>query len=714
MTGVSYSGDTRSDELDAWSLARAIWQRRTIVLITTIIIVGATAAILATITPRFSSQAKILIENRQAAFGTGESAQDQSVDEAAVLSQVEILSSRDLAARVVDTVSLGQYDEFNQPLRNASLIHRALISLGLVSDESAGVAAERVTDAYLRRLSVYQIGTSRVIGVEFSSRDAELAAAVANTLADEYLALQRVAKSDTNQEAVAWLAREIDQLRSKVAEAEDAVAQYRSESGIFEGTRDRSLSQQQLSELNAELIRASAAKSEAQAKADLINRLLKEPGGIEEAVEVLNSPLIQRLREQQAAVSREHAELSATLLPGHPRMRQLTAELGDLEDRIASEARKIARGLENEAEVAGAREAALSRSLVVMKEDAGQTSKSEVKLRALEREAAAQRETLESLLRRYREASARQDVDTQPANARIISRARVATSPSYPPRGPIFALASIAGVLLGLAAAFIAEMFGRDSRPARPVSPRAAGRASPASGEPTLAPDLAEPAIDGEETAPGPVVADSGGAVQIGRRLAQLAEKRGVKRFAFLSLGEPQSVAAVAMQVARAVAAQGVAPVIVDAIQGAEDVDEGARGLFSVLAGEAAIGEVMIAASEDSAAMIPAGGSRPDAEELVASGRIRLILDALMHRFDIALILAGDLDGGPAPLAIANAADLALILVAPDQLSGADLKNAIKRLQEAGAGQAAILSDGANGLTFYDAVSVRGPMSDAA
>ena len=83
-----------------------------------------------------------------------------------------------------------------------------------------------------------------------------------------------------------------------------------------------------------------------------------------------------------------------------------------------------------------------------MKKQASATNGHDVQLRALEREAKAQRDLLESYLAKYREATARENIEAAPADGRIISRATVSNMPAYPKKLPIVLIATLATLLL--------------------------------------------------------------------------------------------------------------------------------------------------------------------------------------------------------------------------------------------------------------------------
>src|SRR5437773_11824836 len=168
---------------------------------------------------------------------------------------------------------------------------------------------------------------------------------------------------------------------------------------------------------NTQLYHARAQKSDAESKARLIREMLQSGKPIE-ASEVLNSELIRRLAEQRVTLRAQLAEQSSTLLPQHPRIKELRAQITDLDQQIRVEGERLARSLENDAKIAGARLETLTSTLDQLKRQAASTSDQDVQLRALERESKAQRDLFESYLAKYREASARDSIAAAPADAR--------------------------------------------------------------------------------------------------------------------------------------------------------------------------------------------------------------------------------------------------------------------------------------------------------
>ena len=321
-----------------------------------------------------------------------------AVDEEAVTSQAQIILSRDLAREVIDKLKLGERPEFDPALNGVSPIKAVLGLLGLVKDPLSMTPEERVLNAYYDRLTVTPVEKSRVIDIDFLSQDPELAARVANAIADGYLLRQREAKEEQAKSAGEWLAGEIETMRQKVEDAETKVEDFRAKANLLVGANNTTLSAQQLSEVNAELTAARAQKADAEAKAKMIRDMLQSGQPIESS-DILNSELIRRLAEQRVTLRAELAEQSSTLLDNHPRIKELKAQIDDLDNQLRTEAESIARSLENDAKLAGARVDSQTAILDQLKDQAASSNEQDVQLRALERDAKSQRDLLEVVSR---------------------------------------------------------------------------------------------------------------------------------------------------------------------------------------------------------------------------------------------------------------------------------------------------------------------------
>src|SRR6201995_4158851 len=441
---------SENGDIDLRALGDAIRRNRRWIIVPTLAAMVLSLLTVNMITARYKSESRILIDGRENVFlrPNGERNEEgTSLDAEAVPSQVQLVLSRDLAREIIKKNKLAERAEFDPVLSGLSPVKSLLALFGIGRDPFSMTPEERVLDAYYDRLTAYAVDKSRVIVVEFQSRDPELAAQVANSIADGYLVLQQAARQDQARAASQWLSGEIDNLRGKVAEAEARVEDFRSKSSLFIGTNNTSLSNQQMGELNTQLNNARALKSDIEAKARLIREMLQGGRPIE-ASEVLNSELVRRLSEQRVTLRAQLAEQSSTLLGNHPRIKELKAQLSDLDGQIRDEASKISRSLDNDARIAGGRVESLSAGLDQLKKQAASSNGQDVQLLAFEREAKAQRDLLESYLAKYREANTRENIDAAPGEGRVISRAIVSNTPAYPKKMPIVLIVTLATLLL--------------------------------------------------------------------------------------------------------------------------------------------------------------------------------------------------------------------------------------------------------------------------
>src|SRR5437879_1802417 len=409
---------SETGDLDLHVLGQALMRKRGWIIVPTVLAAILSIAAVNLITPRYKSEARILVDGRENVFlrPNGERSEERtSLDAEAVTSQVQLLQSRDLAREIIRKNKLAERPEFDPVLQGFSPLKSVLALFGIGRDPFSLSPEERVLDAYYERFTAYAVDKSRVIVVEFQSRDPELAARVANSIAEGYLVLQQNARQQQAKSAGQWLSGEIENLRKKVAEAESRLEAFRSKSSLFVGTNNTTLSNQQMGEINTQLNNARALKSDAENRARLIREMLQRGKPIE-ASDVLNSELTRRLYEQRATLRAQLAEQSSTLLDGHPRIKELKAQLADLDRQLREEAGKVSRSLDNDSRIASGRVEGLTSSLDQLKKQATSSNGQDVQLRALEREAKAQRDLLESYLAKYREASARENIEAGPAD----------------------------------------------------------------------------------------------------------------------------------------------------------------------------------------------------------------------------------------------------------------------------------------------------------
>jgi succinoglycan biosynthesis transport protein ExoP len=647
-----------SGDLDLRALGQALLRKRGWIIVPTVLAAVLSLTAVNLVTPRYKSEARILIDGRENVFlrPNGERNEERNaLDAEAVTSQVQLLLSRDLAREIIKKNKLAERPEFDPVLQGLSPVKSLLALFGIGRDPFLLTPEERVLDAYFDRFTAYAVDKSRVIVIEFQSRDPELAARVANSIAEGYLVLQQGARQEQAKSAGQWLSGEIDNLRKKVAEAESRVEDFRSKSSLFVGTNNTTLSNQQMGELNTQLNNARALKSDAESKARLIREMLQSGKPIE-ASEVLNSELTRRLAEQRVTLRAQLAEQSSTLLDGHPRIKELKAQLADLDRQLREEASKVSRSLDNDSRIAGGRVEGLSASLEQLKKQATSTNGNDVQLRALEREAKAQRDLLESYLAKYREANTRENIDVAPADGRIISRASISNTPAYPKKLPIVLIATLATLMLSAGAIATGELLRMTAPRSAAAFTSAPALARAAAGAPDPEPAFSEVIPEIQSDGGPEIAAETGEIEQLADHLRNAGE--AAHKVTILGTAAGESITMTALTLARLMA-RNARVVVVDLSAASQaisavSVDPSAPGLAELMLGEASFSQVITRDRMSRVHLVSAG--RPGSDRtLLQSPRLTLAIDALLRVYDHVLLDAGTASDLPAEMLTAQA-----------------------------------------------------------
>lgn len=465
----SYPGGPMDDDgsgIDLHAVIAMVRRRIWLVLGVAVVLFICAFLVLQTLTPRFTATTVVMIETRREQVVDIESVLSDP-NAGAVSAQAALIRSKSVVGRVIAELGLEDDPEFNPFLEKGVSESGGIIpswvtggfggSKVLAPEERVRVESEAVFRAVLGGLEVRPNASAMSIEISFTSIDREKAARVANGVAEAYVLDQLEAKFEATRRANEWLNDRLSELRTKLDEAERAVEIFRTENNLLSAnTEGGTLNEQQLSELNSQLILARAERAAKQARYGRLQQVLKQGGSVDAIGEVLSSPVIGGLRQQQAELARSQAELSSRYGPRHPEILKVQAEQRDLGREISQEISRIAEGMRNEVDVAATRERSLEESLAGLTKRASGDNQAFVQLRALERDATATRTLYESFLNRFRQTSEQQGLLTP--DARVISEASVPTSPSEPKMNILLAGALVAALGAGLGCAVLLEL----------------------------------------------------------------------------------------------------------------------------------------------------------------------------------------------------------------------------------------------------------------
>ncbi|HYZ32765.1 MAG TPA: polysaccharide biosynthesis tyrosine autokinase [Crenalkalicoccus sp.] len=449
------------------ALLAALRRRRWVLIVCTLLFPIVAFVATQQLTPRYTATTTVMFEPTEYSARELQSIlRDETTTDAVLASQVEVVKSLSLARRIVSRFSLTERPEFAWWLKEAERVNgpfyrlRAALAarLGALSPDLAALVAPtppdpapvgedaeiQAAEAVRDRMEVQVLRNSRVLAVQFTSEDPELAAQVANSAAELYITDQLEQKFDAVRRASDWLDKRVAQLRQEVQQTEAKIAELRASSGLVKGVT-AGLSTEQISRINTDLIEArnQLATSEARLAAA---RGASGASGADLTALGASNLIAQRTARDQAR--QELERLQASLGPNHPDVRAARSRLAEADRAVGGETSRVQQALEAEARAARARVTSLTEALRQQEARVNNSQSAEIKVAALERESEASRSLLRAVLERSQQTVSQTAIEKP--DARVLSPATFPSIPSFPKVKLFVAAAVVLGVLFGL------------------------------------------------------------------------------------------------------------------------------------------------------------------------------------------------------------------------------------------------------------------------
>lgn len=444
---------------------RILRRRRTLIVLTIGLITGLAGLALSQVTPLYKSQAVAIVEMPDSSNDDPAAAVAfQRENEIQITAFLQLLQSRNVAAKVVHDLALQDDREFNpsadsgRAVPEAGLIKAVKDLLGLskppVEEAKNGKSptqlseteVERVVDRLVKNIEITQINKSNLLGVTAYSIDAKKAQRIANKVIAVAMEAQIVNREQSNARTIQFLSQRVDELGKQLIAADGKVAAYRKANGIPEGPS----TQIQIDQLTSELASARSQRVESEARARSAMA-----GGSSSAV----SPILTDLQNQEITLQRRVAELSGMYGDGHPDMITAKSQLATVQKRLAAEASRVSSsmssGLAAETSARRASESQIAGSIGALRAQTFQQGVANVQLMNLQRDADTSRTLYVSLLTRLKELQ-RENQSTS-SDARFETRASLPMSTSYPATQRIIGVAFVASLIIAAILAFAAE-----------------------------------------------------------------------------------------------------------------------------------------------------------------------------------------------------------------------------------------------------------------
>jgi polysaccharide biosynthesis transport protein len=454
----TYPGVPTQDSL-LREYVRVLIKSKWVVIASVVLVVGVVAISTLRSTPIYEALGSIAINkmdpvtfNLKDSSGGGDYYDPTDLD-----TEVRILKSDLLALQVIRQLNLDRQPEFGTNSKSPSS------ALELTSDvlQLDSAKTSTVLAGFKGSLQVSLVPNTRIIEIRYRSPDKNIAARVVNTLANTYVEQNFKTRFESTMQASDWLSKQLVDLQIKVETSQEKLVQYQKEHEILGIDEKQNITTAKLDELNRELTAAESLRMEKESVYHLVQS--GDSDSIVAAANVdgaargssANSALLEKLREQQADVKIQVAQLNTQFGPSYPKLAQLNSQLKEVEAQIQTEMRKVAARLRGDYLAAVQRESMLRSALDRQKQEANKLNESAIEYSLLKRDVDANRTLSEGLLEKLKEAGVTAGLRSN--NFRIVDVARVPTAPSGPNLLRNLAFALALGLSTGIGLAFLLE-----------------------------------------------------------------------------------------------------------------------------------------------------------------------------------------------------------------------------------------------------------------
>jgi len=459
------------EDVDIRGLLLMIWRRKMSVLAVVLVGLSISIFLVSVVSERYTARSLILIKSDSQQLNISEDsllAKASVFDVSFILTELEVLKSRNLAANVVRKLDLMKDPEFSgsrdkdvavvgfdnkkrSNFRNLSVDGTELKTLSPEAlDKNVADAVTRFLDA----LRVNAIPGSKAVQVSFISSNPYKASKIVNTLVEEYIAHKLSQKYEAQRRLTDWLDDRLKKLRRHVFEAETEIEEHKNLNNLAQGKRHE-ISAEQLSQLNQRLVQAQTQYAEVKAKLKQSSGKHENDASVDVKSNTVDAAVIKSLTIEVGRLQSGISELSSRYGPKHPVMIKKHSELEEVRRSLALEQQKSKQTLKRELSIAQARVDEIRKNMDEVKMQSHEDSGALIKLRELEREAESSRLVLRTFLETYKRTAGKEAL--QDADIEVISYAAVPYEPSYPNKKLILSLGAFVSLFFGLALAVFVE-----------------------------------------------------------------------------------------------------------------------------------------------------------------------------------------------------------------------------------------------------------------
>lgn len=323
-------------------------------------------------------------------------------------------------------------------LKSESVVERALKQVpgdergkrraesGMQSTAAGGKARQDYLRDVQERLQVRHVREGNIIEAIFESEDPNFAAAFTNALADQFIDEQMQSRWRMAQRTADWLGRQLDQVKVQLEKSESELQAYTTSSGLLMTEEKHNLADAKLEQIQREL---SAVQADRMAKESQFRTAsqVKDPNAL---AAVLDHGPIREYQLKLIDLRRQLADMNSILTPENYKVKQVQAQVAELEGALARERGRVIDRISNDYDSARTREQLLQQAHVRQAQVVSEQRKSLIRYKTLAREVDSNRNFYDSMLGRMKTAAVASAL--RASNVRVVDPATVPTDPAKP------------------------------------------------------------------------------------------------------------------------------------------------------------------------------------------------------------------------------------------------------------------------------------------
>ena len=415
-------------------------------------------------TPLYTSSTTLLIEAEKAnvvsieeVYGIDTKSKDY------MATQFEVLKSRQIAEKTVESLSLYENADFMPEENDSSLLADVTeIFPFLPQKEKVALTEEQRTEKLKRKAThllmnatdISLVKGTQLVRISVTTEKPSLSALIANTIAEVYIENYLQAKLDMTAKATSFLTDSIDGLKTKLDAAERNLVRFYETNQVVNIDGVVGLASDELERLNIQL---SEAEVELKLNSVIFNQI-KDSKAIEDVAripEVLNHPAVRDVRRDEGKALTRVSELSKVYGPKHPKMIAANAELTAIRDTLDTQITDLISSITTQYESSKQKVAQLQKEVETSKAAFRSLAELDNKRKALEREVDINQQLYDSFFTRLKETDELGGLES--ANARVLDTALPSYTPSKPNKKLFIAAAFVLSLSFGIALAIVME-----------------------------------------------------------------------------------------------------------------------------------------------------------------------------------------------------------------------------------------------------------------